>query len=200
MYFIKTIFHNNNINNITNIFFIVVLFYRVVVLGIYYSVTNTCTGAYHKDACGVQWNAEGAAIGGLLLHCHTAAGKVVDTDALALGQAEDMQLTAIDAESNIGHILCAGGRVYACTGKLAEAEIVSTIGGTLRLRSLVPLKGKGLKPASGECPNPLYAPADVKKPLVSKKLDKVPSVYVDKVYEYDIETVAGKTYKVALAG
>ena len=85
-------------------------------------------------------------------------------------------------------------------GKLAEAEIVSTIGGTLRLRSLVPLKGKGLKPASGECPNPLYAPADVKKPLVSKKLDKVPSVNVDKVYEYDIETVAGKTYKVVFAG
>lgn len=85
-------------------------------------------------------------------------------------------------------------------GKLAEAEIMSTIGGTLRLRSLVPLKGKGLKPASGECPNPLYAPADVKKPLVSEKLDKVPSVNVDKVYEYDIETVAGKTYKVAFAG
>jgi alpha-L-fucosidase 2 len=85
-------------------------------------------------------------------------------------------------------------------GKLAEAEIMSTIGGTLRLRSLVPLKGKGLKPASGECPNPLYAPADVKKPLVSKKLDKVPSVNVDKVYEYDIETVAGKTYKVVFAG
>ena len=83
-------------------------------------------------------------------------------------------------------------------GKLAEAEIMSTIGGTLRLRSLVPLKGKGLKPASGECPNPLYAPADVKKPLVSKKLDKVPSVNVDKVYEYDIETVAGKTYKVKI--
>jgi hypothetical protein len=40
----------------------------------------------------------------------------------------------------------------------------------------------------------------VKKPLVSKKLDKVPSVNVDKVYEYDIETVAGKTYKVAFAG
>jgi alpha-L-fucosidase 2 len=65
---------------------------------------------------------------------------------------------------------------------------------------LVPLKGKGLKPASGECPNPLYAPADVKKPLVSEKLDKVPSVNVDKVYEYDIETVAGKTYKVVFAG
>ena len=89
-----------------------------------HSVTYACTGAYHKDARGVQGNAEGAAIGGLLLHCHTATGKVVDTDTLALWQAKDMQLTAIDAESNIGHILCAGGRVYACTRKLAEADIL----------------------------------------------------------------------------
>ena len=89
-----------------------------------YSVTDACGGAYHKDARGLQWDAEGAAIGGLLLHCHTAAGKVVDTDALALGQAEDMQLTADDAESDVGRILCTGGRVYACTGKLAEADIL----------------------------------------------------------------------------
>ena len=103
-----------------------------------YSVTYACTGAYHKYACGVQWNAEGAAIGGLLLHCHTAAGKVVDADALALGQPKDMQLTAADAESDVRRILCAWGRVYACNGELAEADIpdigkgvnnVSAVGG-----------------------------------------------------------------------
>ena len=122
------------------------MFYRVVVLGVSYSVTDACTGAHHKNACGIQRNTEGAAIGGLLLHCHTAAGKVVDADALALGQAEDMQLTAADAESDVGRILCAWGRVYACNGELAEADIldisigvndVSAVGGGDCRRGLV---------------------------------------------------------------
>ena len=34
------------------------MFYRVVVLGVRHSITNACTGAYHKDACGVQGNAD----------------------------------------------------------------------------------------------------------------------------------------------
>ena len=121
-----------------NIFFIAVLFYLVIVLGIRYSITYAYGGAYHKDARGVQWNAERAAIGGLFLHCHTAAGKVVDADALSPGQTEDLKQTATDADSDVGRILCAWGRVYACNGELAEADIpniskgvnnVSAVGG-----------------------------------------------------------------------
>lgn len=85
------------------------MFYRVIVLGVRHSITNACTGAYHQDARGVQGNAEGAAIGGLPLHCHTAAAKVVDADALAMGQTEDLKQTVTDTECHIRRILRSGG-------------------------------------------------------------------------------------------
>ena len=80
-------------------------------------------------------------------------------------------------------------------GKLRSANICSTIGGTLRLRSYVPLKGKGLRPAEGPCPNPLFAPAQIKDPLTShlSPLISHPSPHV---YEYDLDTQAGKTYMI----
>ena len=67
--------------------------------------------------------------------------------------------------------------------QLESAVILSKIGGTLRLRSSVPLKGKGLRRAVGACPNPLL------KGRSEKQSD---SSY----YEYDIDTKAGKVYKV----
>jgi hypothetical protein len=67
----------------------------------------------------------------------------------------------------------------------------STIGGVLRLRSYVPLKGKGLKPAQGDCPNDLLRPADIQQPLRSAELSNFETLPIRKVYEYDIETVAG---------
>ena len=81
-------------------------------------------------------------------------------------------------------------------GKLRSASIRSTIGGTLRLRSYVPLQGKGLTPASGSCPNMLMAPADVKQPLHSPELQTLEQPSLRRVYEYDIETKAGETYDV----
>ena len=80
-------------------------------------------------------------------------------------------------------------------GKLSEATVRSTIGGTLRLRSAVPLKGKGLRKASGACPNALFAPAEVKTPLYSPELKEKPAVSVPVVYEYDVETKPGKAYR-----
>ena len=74
-------------------------------------------------------------------------------------------------------------------GALTEAKVVSTIGGTLRIRSSVPLKGKKLSPAQGPCPNALFAPAQVKSTASSEGLDK------PAVYEYDIDTKPGKIYK-----
>ena len=80
-------------------------------------------------------------------------------------------------------------------GKLRSANILSTIGGTLRLRSYVPLKGKGLKEASGSCPNELFAPADIREPLHSKELSDFKPLPLQKVYEYDLNTIPGKTYR-----
>lgn len=82
---------------------------------------------------------------------------------------------------------------------LTTATVRSTIGGVLRLRSYVPLKGKGLKGARGACPNALYAPAQVKEPLRSDKLKDFKPLTIRRVYEYDLRTKAGKSYTVELA-
>ena len=81
-------------------------------------------------------------------------------------------------------------------GRLREASIRSTIGGTLRLRSYVPLTGKGLKPAVGDCPNDLMKPAQIRQPLQSQELTDFSTLPIRQVYEYDIETQPGKTYTV----
>ena len=86
-------------------------------------------------------------------------------------------------------------------GKLTTTSVRSTIGGVLRLRSYVPLrlvkgpKGSELKTAEGECPNALYAPAVIREPLHSPELKDFQQLPLQKVYEYDIETVAGQTYQ-----
>ena len=80
-------------------------------------------------------------------------------------------------------------------GKLRSANILSTIGGTLRLRSYVPLKGKGLREASGSCPNELFAPAGIRDPLRSPELSDFKPLPLQKVYEYDLNTIPGKTYR-----
>lgn len=84
-------------------------------------------------------------------------------------------------------------------GKLRAATIRSTIGGTLRLRSYVPLKGKGLRPAKGACPNLLFAPAQIKRPLTSPELKTQGQKTLPTVYEYDIDTTPGKTYKLKIS-
>ena len=80
-------------------------------------------------------------------------------------------------------------------GKLRSANILSTIGGTLRLRSYVPLKGKGLREASGSCPNELFAPASIREPFRSPELSDFKLLPLQKVYEYDLNTIPGKTYR-----
>ena len=81
-------------------------------------------------------------------------------------------------------------------GTLQSANIRSTIGGTLRLRSYCPLKGKGLRKAEGNCPNAFLAPADIKQPLHSAELKTSEHQQAPKVYEYDLDTTPGKTYKI----
>ena len=80
-------------------------------------------------------------------------------------------------------------------GALQTATIQSAIGGTLRVRSYVPLKGKGLKPATGDCPNPLLAPARIREPLHAQALKDFELLPLRKIYEYDLDTVPGGTYE-----
>ncbi|MBR1498590.1 MAG: glycoside hydrolase family 95 protein [Bacteroidaceae bacterium] len=82
-------------------------------------------------------------------------------------------------------------------GELTRAEVTSTIGGTLRLRSYVPLRGKGLRAASGPCPNELFAPAAIRQPLRSPEQKDLQPLPLRKVYEYDLQTEPGRTYRFA---
>ena len=89
--------------------------------------------------------------------------------------------------------------------KLRSAVVRSTIGGTLRIRSYVPLqltkgpKGVVLSEAKGDCPNQLLAPASIKQPLQSKELKSLQLLPIRKVYEYDLETTAGQSYELRIS-
>lgn len=103
------------------------------------------------------------------------------------------------SEGEVSGLLARGGFEVSMKwkdGKLQSAAIKSTIGGVLRLRSYVELKGKGLNPAVGNCDNHLLQTADIKQPLRSKELKNFDLLPLRKVYEYDIVTQPGKTYKV----
>ena len=80
-------------------------------------------------------------------------------------------------------------------GNLAEAMVKSTIGGTLRVRSYVPLKGEGLKTAEGACSNPLLAPAQISQPLKSQELSDFQLLPLRQIYEYDVEMRPGQTLR-----
>lgn len=100
------------------------------------------------------------------------------------------------AEGSVKGLVARGGFVVdmGWNGvQLAEAKIHSRLGGNLRLRSYIPLKGEGLKPAEGTNPNPLFKQAAIKEPLVSKEITPQYPI-IPKVYEYDLMTEAGKDY------
>ncbi len=79
-------------------------------------------------------------------------------------------------------------------GKLDKAVVKSLVGGVLRLRSYIPLKGKGLQQAKGACGNVLLQAPEIRKPLISAELKDFKLLPVKTVYEYDVETSPGKTY------
>lgn len=81
-------------------------------------------------------------------------------------------------------------------GEIAGARILSPMGGNCRLRSYVPLKGKGLKVAKGQNPNPFYKTPDIKDPLIKNEL-LPPSLKLRKVYEYDISTRKGDVIEIS---
>ena len=100
-------------------------------------------------------------------------------------------------EGRVTGLVARGGFEVDIEWKNGTAERIvvhSRIGGTLRLRSYAPLKGKGLKKAKGECPNKLYARANVLAPVISEELTSPEKPELRSVYEYDLKTVAGKDY------
>ena len=100
------------------------------------------------------------------------------------------------SSGSIGGLVARGGfevDMQWSGSQVDTVRITSRIGGILRLRSYTPLRGEGLKAAEGECPNPLYAPAAISAPLVSKEI-KAQSPKLYRIYEYDILTEAGKEY------
>ncbi len=85
-------------------------------------------------------------------------------------------------------------------GRLQRVKIVSTVGGTLRIRSAVPLEqnAKPLQPArTAECPNPLLNAQPIRRPEFSERTQTAlrDVAGAEQTYVYDIETEPGKTYR-----
>ena len=75
---------------------------------------------------------------------------------------------------------------------ITSATITSHNGGVLRIRSAVPLKGKGVKAAKGENRNPLFkTPSGIRQKInFPDKIEKMPELR--KTYLYDINTKKGE--------
>jgi alpha-L-fucosidase 2 len=81
-------------------------------------------------------------------------------------------------------------------GEIGSIRIKSLLGGNCRLRSYVPLKGKGLKKAKGQNSNPFYKTPVIAEPLIISELPS-PSLTLRKVYEYDLSTRKGDIIKIS---
>ncbi|WP_400263186.1 glycoside hydrolase family 95-like protein [Sphingobacterium sp. SG20118] len=78
-------------------------------------------------------------------------------------------------------------------GQIRNIAVTSKIGGNLRLRSYWPLKGKGLKKATGENSNSLLNPVAGKEALVSAQAT-LQGNHLRPIFEYDIATQRGGKY------
>ena len=81
-------------------------------------------------------------------------------------------------------------------GEIVSARIKSEMGGNCRLRSYVPLKGKGLKEARGQNPNPFFRTPETPEPLIHNETSSQPSG-LRKVYEYDLPTRKGDIIEIS---
>jgi alpha-L-fucosidase 2 len=101
------------------------------------------------------------------------------------------------AEGSVKGLVARGGFVIDMKWNNGEVDIVnvhSRLGGNIRIRSYVPLRGQGLVEARGENNNPYYEVSPIKTPLVSVLLQHVQYPILKKVFEYDLKTVAGRDY------
>lgn len=77
---------------------------------------------------------------------------------------------------------------------LRKVNITSVLGGKLRLRSYVPLKGKGLQPITEENTNILLFPSRIPAGILSPQA-ALKGNSLRKIYEYDLMTNAGHQYE-----
>jgi alpha-L-fucosidase 2 len=80
--------------------------------------------------------------------------------------------------------------------EIASAMIKSSMGGNCRLRSYVPLKGKGLKEVRSQNPNGYFQTPDTGKPLNHNGITSS-SFTPRKVYEYDLSIQKGDIAEVS---
>ncbi len=99
-------------------------------------------------------------------------------------------------EGSVKGLVARGGFVVDMDwkdNKIEKIEITSQDGGNLRLRTESELKGRRLKKARGDNPNPFFAINEIKEPEVSEKAEIAP-VNLPDYLEYDVKTKAGETY------
>jgi alpha-L-fucosidase 2 len=84
-------------------------------------------------------------------------------------------------------------------GKITRLTVKSVLGGNLRLRmynDMIPGRfSVDLKPARGLNPNPFFTVPDIKDPFISEKA-ALKGLHLKSISEFDLETVAGKEYKI----
>ena len=82
-------------------------------------------------------------------------------------------------------------------GHIVGAQLRSTRGGNLRLRSYDALDGEGLRPVTDGSvnPNPLFAAQEISRPIINGKAP-MGGYAAPAAYEYDIETEAGQVVRV----
>lgn len=98
---------------------------------------------------------------------------------------------------SVSGILARGGFEIAMKwkdGEVKDVSVLSKLGGNLRLRSYVPLSGENLREAKGKNSNPLLESAHIAQPIISPQA-QLKGSSLKKIYEYDIQTQKGKTYK-----
>jgi alpha-L-fucosidase 2 len=84
-------------------------------------------------------------------------------------------------------------------GEIEEVMIKSSLGGNCRLRSYVPLSGRGLIEAKGENTNPFFQTPEIKTAVINSDKEIAP-LLLRKVYEYDLSTDKKDIVKIKLKG